>query len=40
MRLNSGFTLAELIVTMILVGIMAVTVIPRMNVLGSFDARG
>ena len=39
-RAVRGFTMIELIVVMILVGIMAVTVFPRMSLLGAFDARG
>ena len=35
-----GFTMVELIVVMIVVGIMAVAVVPRMSLLGGFDARG
>jgi MSHA pilin protein MshC len=35
-----GFTLVELIVTMILVGILAVAVIPRFADQSAFDARG
>ena len=37
---ENGFTMIELIVVMIIVGIMAVTVIPRMSLLGGFSARG
>lgn len=39
-RTQQGFTLIELIVTMIIIGILAVTILPRMSLLGSFDARG
>jgi len=35
-----GFTLVELVVTMIVIGIMAVVAIPRMSGIGTFDARG
>ena len=35
-----GFTLVELIVTMIVVGILAVAVIPRFADRSGFDARG
>lgn len=35
-----GFTLVELIVTMIVVGILAVAVIPRFADQSGFDARG
>ncbi len=37
---ENGFTMVELIVVMIIVGIMAVAVIPRMDLLGGFDSRG
>jgi MSHA pilin protein MshC len=37
---QTGFTMVELIVVMIIVGIMAVAVIPRMSLLGGFSARG
>jgi MSHA pilin protein MshC len=37
---ETGFTMIELIVVMIIVGIMAVAVIPRMSLLGGFDAVG
>lgn len=37
---QAGFTLIELIVIIVLVGIMAVTVLPRMSLLGGFSARG
>ena len=39
-RQVSGFTLVELVVTMIIVGILAVTVLPRFDHLGAFDAAG
>lgn len=35
-----GFTLVELVVTMIIVGIMAVVVLPRFDAFSSFDAAG
>ncbi|MCX7147085.1 MAG: prepilin-type N-terminal cleavage/methylation domain-containing protein [Sulfuritalea sp.] len=35
-----GFTLVELIVTMIIIGIMAVSVLPRFSGLSDFDAKG
>lgn len=35
-----GFTLIELVVTLMILGIMAFAVIPRMSLLGGFDARG
>lgn len=37
---ENGFTLVELIVTMILVGILAIAVIPRFADRSGFDARG
>ena len=37
---EGGFTLVELIVTMIVVGILAVTILPRVADRGAFDARG
>jgi MSHA pilin protein MshC len=37
---ETGFTMVELIVIMIIVSIMAVTVLPRMSFLGGFDAIG
>lgn len=36
----SGFTLVELVVTMIVIGIMAIVAIPRLGGIGAFDARG
>lgn len=38
-RRIDGFTLIELIVTMILIGIMAFVALPRLTGLGTFDAR-
>lgn len=35
-----GFTLVELIVTMIIIGIMAIVVLPRFDLLSGFDAKG
>lgn len=40
MRLNAGFTMVELIVTMVIIGIMSVVVVPRMSLVGGFDSRG
>ena len=40
MRKTSGFTMVELIVTMTLVGIMAIVILPRFMALDSFDAAG
>jgi MSHA pilin protein MshC len=37
---SRGFTIVELIVTMVIVGIMAVVVVPRFSLLGGFDSRG
>lgn len=37
---HAGFTLVELIVVMIIIGIMSVTVLPRMDGLSAFDSRG
>ena len=37
-RALAGFTMIELVVTMIVVGILAVAVLPRFSTLGSFDA--
>lgn len=37
---QQGFTLVELIVTMIIIGIMAFVAIPKFNAIGAFDARG
>lgn len=39
-RRECGFTLLELITTMIVVGIMAVVVLPRMDAINEFDAIG
>lgn len=35
-----GFTMVELIVTMVVIGIMAIAVLPRMDLLGGFDEVG
>lgn len=35
-----GFTMIELVVTMIVIGILAVTVLPKFDVVGSMDASG
>ena len=35
-----GFTLVELVVTMIVLGILAITILPRFADRGAFDARG
>jgi len=35
-----GFTLIELVMTMVLIGILAVVALPRMSDQGAFDARG
>lgn len=37
---NAGFTLVELIVTMMVVGILAVAVVPRFSALSGFDEAG
>ena len=37
---NGGFTLVELVVTLIVVGIMAYTALPRFEGLGAFDGAG
>lgn len=37
---SAGFTMIELVVTMIIIGILAVTILPRFDSLGSFDAAG
>lgn len=37
---SRGFTLIELVVLMIIVGVMAVVALPRMNVLSGFDEKG
>jgi MSHA pilin protein MshC len=39
-RSVAGFTMVELMVTMIIVGILAVAVVPRFEALGAFDATG
>lgn len=39
-RRAAGFTMVELIVTMIVVGVLAVSVLPRFDGLGVFDAAG
>ena len=39
-RSQTGFTMVELIVTMILIGIMSAVAIPRISSLGTFNARG
>ena len=36
----SGFTLVELIVTLVILGIIAVVAIPRFTARNSFDSRG
>lgn len=36
----AGFTMVELVVTMVVIGIMAVVALPRLTALGTFDARG
>lgn len=35
-----GFTMIELIITMVIIGIMAVVVLPRFDALSGFDAKG
>lgn len=40
MNRQRGFTMIELVVTMIIVGILALTVLPRFDALGGFDAAG
>ena len=35
-----GFTMIELVVTMVIIGIMAVVVLPRFDLLSGFDAKG
>ena len=40
LRFPKGFSLVELIVTMVVVGILAVTMAPRMFSIQGFDARG
>lgn len=40
MRQQNGFTMVELIVTMIIIGIMAIAVLPRMDLLKGFDEIG
>ncbi|HET6720168.1 MAG TPA: type II secretion system protein [Rhodocyclaceae bacterium] len=37
---SDGFTMIELVVTMIIIGILAVSILPRFDSLGSFDAAG
>lgn len=39
-KAQAGFTLIELIVTMVIIGIMAITVLPRMDLLRGFDEIG
>ena len=39
-RYRSGFTMIELVVTMLIIGIMAIVVVPRMNLLQGFDEIG
>lgn len=36
----TGFTMIELVVTMVIIGIMAFVVLPRFDALGGFDVRG
>lgn len=40
LRSAAGFTMVELLVTMVIVGILAVAVVPRFEALGAFDATG
>jgi MSHA pilin protein MshC len=39
-RKTDGFTIIELVVTMVIIGIMAYNVMPRFTSAGAFDARG
>jgi prepilin-type N-terminal cleavage/methylation domain-containing protein len=40
MPTQRGFTMVELVVTMIIIGIMAIAVVPRMDLLRGFDEIG
>lgn len=39
-KAQAGFTLVELVVTMVIIGIMAIAVVPRMDLLRGFDEIG